>query len=75
LRRRTLVEEVAVGAPSFESRLHRWCRYRQIEKTERSLVRLQLPRHLRILLRSRLGRDAIKIHCNPAIQKRPPRLG
>lgn len=43
--RRTLVEEIAVGAPRFQSRLHGGSRDRQIEEAQRSLVGLEFSRH------------------------------
>src|SRR5450755_4395346 len=43
--RRALVEEIAVGAPRFQSRLHRRSGDRQIEEAQRSLVGLQFSRH------------------------------
>ena len=75
LSRRALVKEIAVATPRFQSRLHRRRRCRQIEEAQRSLVRLQLPRHSRALLRRRLDHDVIEIHCKPAVRKRLPRLG
>ena len=45
LLRCALVEEIAVGAPSFESRLHRWSGDRLIEEAKRSLIGLQFSRH------------------------------
>src|SRR6516165_4384054 len=44
-------DEIAVGAAGFQHRFHRRRRYRQIEEAQRSLVRLQLPRHSHALLR------------------------
>src|SRR6478609_10046096 len=43
--RRALVEEIAVGAPRFQSRLHRRSSDCQIEEAQRSLVGLQFSRH------------------------------
>ena len=43
--RRALVEEIAVGAPRFQSRFHRGSRDRQIEEAQRGLVGLQFSRH------------------------------
>jgi hypothetical protein len=45
LLRRALVEEVAVGAPCFQSRLHRRRGDSEIEEAQRGLVGLQLPGH------------------------------
>ena len=45
--RRALVKEIAVGAPRFQSRLHRRRGDRQIEEAQRSLVGLQFSRHRR----------------------------
>src|SRR5579872_5557303 len=63
LLRRALVKKIAVGTPRFESRFHRRCRHRQIKEAQRSLVRLQLLRHSRALLRHRLDHDVIEIYC------------
>jgi hypothetical protein len=38
--RRALVEEIAVGAPRFQSRFHGGRRDRQIEEAQRSLIGL-----------------------------------
>src|SRR6202045_5281823 len=43
--RRALVEEIAVGAPRFQSRFHRRSGDRQIEEAQRSLVSFQFSRH------------------------------
>jgi hypothetical protein len=45
LLRRTLMEEIAVGAPRFQGRFHRRSGDRLIEEAQRSLIGLQLPRH------------------------------
>src|SRR5689334_14644009 len=45
LLRRALVEEIAVGAPCFQSRFHGGCGDRQIEETQRSLVGLEFSGH------------------------------
>ena len=45
LLRRTLVKEIAVGAPRFQSRFHRRSGDHLIEETQRSLIRLQFSRH------------------------------
>ena len=45
LLRRALVEEIAVGAPRFQSRFHGGSGHRQIEEAQRSLVGLQFSRH------------------------------
>src|SRR5207237_8528466 len=43
--RRALVEEIAVGAPRFQSRFHGGSGHRQIEEAQRGLVGLQFSRH------------------------------
>src|SRR6478609_8784164 len=43
--RRALVEEIAVGAPRFQSGFHRRSGDCQIEEAQRSLVGLQFSRH------------------------------
>ena len=45
LLRRTLVKEIAVDAPRFQSRFHRRSGDHLIEETQRSLIRLQFSRH------------------------------
>ena len=45
LLRRALVEEIAVGAPRFQSRFHGGSGHRQIEEAQRGLVGLQFSRH------------------------------
>ena len=42
---RSLVEEIAVGAPRFQSRFHGGSGHRQIEEAQRGLVGLQFSRH------------------------------
>src|ERR1700676_4792734 len=44
---RALMEEIAVGAPRFQSRFHRRSGDRLIEEAQRSLIGLQLSRHER----------------------------
>src|ERR1700676_4086870 len=45
LLRHSLVKQIAVGAPSFESRLHRRSGNRLIEEDKRGLIGLQFSRH------------------------------
>ena len=45
LLRRALVEEIAVGAPRLQSRLHRWSGDRLIEEAQRGLIGLQFSGH------------------------------
>src|SRR6476619_3403874 len=47
LLRRALVEEIAVSAPRFQSRLHRRSGDGLIEEAQRSLIGLQLSSHER----------------------------
>ena len=47
----SLMEEIAAGAPSFQSRFHRRRRDREIVKAQRGLVGLEFSRHLFGLLR------------------------
>jgi hypothetical protein len=42
---RALVEEITVGAPRLQSRLHGWRGDRLIEKTQRGLIGLQFSGH------------------------------
>jgi hypothetical protein len=41
---------LAVGAPRFQSRLHRWRRYRQIEEAKRCFEGLEFSRHENCLI-------------------------
>src|ERR1700712_5466673 len=43
--RRALVEEIAVGAPRFQSRFHRGSSDRKVKEAKRSLVGLQFSHH------------------------------
>lgn len=63
LLRRTLLEEIAVGAPRFQSRFHRRSGDCQIEEAQGSLESLQFPRHT-ILSQ---GRPPVAIAVGPAV--------
>src|ERR1700692_413208 len=60
LLRRALMEEIAVGAPRFQSRLHRRGRDRLVEEAQRSLVGLQFSRH-ETLPRTPAARDLMPV--------------